>query len=56
VQAGMSVFAVADQDLLAPGLARLADDLDSGRWELEHADLLDADELDLGYRLVIAAA
>ncbi len=56
VQAGMSLFAIADQGQLAPGLARLADDLDSGRWELQHADLLDADELDLGYRLVIATA
>ena len=56
VQAGMSVFARTDQALLLPGLTRLAADLDSGRWQDEHAELLDLDELDLGYRLVTAAA
>jgi SAM-dependent methyltransferase len=55
VQAGMSLFAKTDQALLRPGLARLAADLASGRWHDEHADLLDLDELDLGYRLVTAA-
>lgn len=56
VQAGMSLFAKTDQDLLRPGLARLAADLASGRWHDEHAELLDREELDLGYRLVTAAA
>ena len=56
VQAGMSLFAKADQALLRPGLARLAADLASGRWHDEHAELLDLDELDLGYRLVTAMA
>jgi SAM-dependent methyltransferase len=55
VQAGMSVFARTDQTLLRPGLARLAADLASGRWHDEHAELLELDELDLGYRLVTAA-
>lgn len=55
VQAGMSLFAKTDQALLRPGLTRLAADLDSGRWHDEHAELLDLDELDLGYRLVTAA-
>jgi len=54
VQAGMSLFAKTDQALLRPGLARLAADLASGRWHAEHAELLDLDELDVGYRLVIA--
>jgi SAM-dependent methyltransferase len=56
VQAGMSLFAKLDPALYADGLARLADDLSSGRWQREHADLLDAPELDLGYRLVISEA
>jgi SAM-dependent methyltransferase len=56
VQAGMSLFAKLDTALYADGLARLAADLDSGRWQRKHADLLDAEELDLGYRLVTAAA
>jgi hypothetical protein len=55
VQAGMSLFAKTDQALLWPGLVRLAADLASGRWHDEHAELLDLDELDLGYRLVTAA-
>lgn len=56
VQAGMSLFARTDSSLLEPGLARLAADLDSGRWRRDYGDLLDRDELDLGYRLVTAAA
>jgi SAM-dependent methyltransferase len=56
VQAGMSLFALADPRLLGPGLARLAADIDSGRWQRKYADLLDRAELDVGYRLVTAAA
>jgi SAM-dependent methyltransferase len=37
-----------------PGISRLADDLRSGRWHERYRELLDRDELDLGYRLVIA--
>ena len=39
---------------LERGLARLRDDLDSGRWHGRNAALLERDELDLGYRLVVA--
>jgi len=56
VQAGMSLFALTDPSLVGPGLARLAADLNSGRWQLQYADLLDRNELDVGYRLVTAAA
>lgn len=56
VQAGMSLFALTDPSMLGPGLARLAGDLASGRWQRTHADLLGRDELDVGYRLVTAAA
>lgn len=38
-----------------PGLARLRQDLADGTWHHRHARLLEADELDLGYRLVIAS-
>jgi hypothetical protein len=34
-------------------VARLESDLESGEWKRRHADLLDLDELDLGYRLVV---
>jgi hypothetical protein len=36
------------------GLARLADDLRSGRWEARHGALRECESLDLGYRLVVA--
>jgi SAM-dependent methyltransferase len=54
VRAGMSLFA-GDRDKLGhQGLARLADDLGSGRWAERHADLLQREELDPGYRLITA--
>ena len=37
----------------AEGLARLRADLESGAWARRHADLLERDELDLGYRLLV---
>ena len=39
---------------LAPGLERLQADLESGAWAERHADLLECEELDLGYRLLVA--
>ncbi len=53
VRAGISVLASRDADELAPGLAQLEDDLRTGAWEERHADLLERDELDLGYRLLV---
>ena len=35
-------------------MAKLAADLDSGEWERRNGELLELDELDLGYRLVVA--
>jgi SAM-dependent methyltransferase len=54
VRAGISVFAKRSEAELADGLARLRADLDSGAWARRHADLLELDELDLGYRLLVA--
>ena len=39
---------------MEPGITRLADDLASGRWHERYGDLLAREELDLGYRLVVA--
>ena len=51
VRGAMSTFAkLTDAE---PGLARLHRDLADGTWRRRHADLLDLEELDLGYRLVI---
>ncbi|MEW1550813.1 class I SAM-dependent methyltransferase [Streptomyces tsukubensis] len=54
VRAGISLLAQAGDEILQPGLARLSDDLDSGRWHRRHADLLDREALDAGYRLLVA--
>jgi len=35
-------------------VASLAADLDGGEWERRNGALLELDELDLGYRLVVA--
>jgi hypothetical protein len=42
-----------DEGCVERGLARLAADLESDTWERRHADLLELDELDCGYRLVV---
>ena len=54
VRAGMSVLAQTGEEILRPGLARLSDDLSSGLWHKRHADLLDRETLDAGYRLLVA--
>ena len=53
VRAGISTLAKRTDDELAEGLGRLRADLDSGAWARRHADLLERDELDLGYRLLV---
>ena len=54
VRAAISAFAKAEPSWLESGLARLRRDLADGTWERRHAHLLERDELDLGYRIVIA--
>ena len=54
VRAGISVLAKRAPEELAPGLARLDEDLRTGAWAERHADLLELEELDLGYRLLAA--
>jgi hypothetical protein len=49
VRSGISSFAQT-ADLGA--LRRLEDDLASGRWETRQGDLLERDELDMGYRII----
>jgi SAM-dependent methyltransferase len=53
VRAGISTLAKRSEKELAEGLARLRADLASGAWARRHADLLERDELDLGYRLLV---
>ena len=54
VRAGISLLAQSGEDVVGPGMARLAADIESGRWHERHADLLTRDSMDFGYRLVIA--
>jgi SAM-dependent methyltransferase len=54
VRAGISVLASRTPEELAPGLERLRADLESGAWAEQHAELLEREELDLGYRLLVA--
>jgi SAM-dependent methyltransferase len=54
VRAGISTMARREGEL-ADGIARLRADLESGEWARRHADLLDLEELDLGYRLLAAS-
>ena len=54
VRAGISTYAILPPSTLEDGLRRLSADIESGAWAERHRDLLDLDELDLGYRLVTA--
>lgn len=48
------MLAKTSEEALCEGLGRLAEDLRTGRWDDNHADLLELDSLDVGYCLVIA--
>ncbi|MEU2619413.1 methyltransferase domain-containing protein [Streptomyces sp. NPDC007157] len=54
VRAGISMLAQTGEDVLAPGLATLADDLATGRWHHRHADVVALDTIDVGYRLLVS--
>jgi hypothetical protein len=54
VRAGISVFGLLEESEVERAVACLAADLDSGAWQRRYAELLDLEELDLGYRLVVA--
>ncbi len=54
VQAGISSFAQLPAAARRTGDQRLRDDLASGAWDARHGHLRALDELDVGYRLVVA--
>jgi SAM-dependent methyltransferase len=54
VREGISSLAVLPDGLVERGLERLRADLESRAWHERHGELLGLDEIDLGYRLVIA--
>jgi ubiquinone/menaquinone biosynthesis C-methylase UbiE len=54
VRDGISVFSRLDPDEVQHGVAALAADLESGAWGERHRALLQLEELDLGFRVVVA--
>ena len=54
VRAGISGIARLPSDVVDRAMAKLADDLASGAWHRAHWDLLAQDEIDAGYRIVMA--
>jgi SAM-dependent methyltransferase len=55
VRAGISVFAQLGADEVDSGVEALRRDLASGAWHERHRDLLELDELHLGYYIAIGA-
>lgn len=54
VRPGISTFNALAGPVVDRALSRLEADLASGSWHARHASLLELDELDLGYRLIVA--
>jgi SAM-dependent methyltransferase len=54
VWGGMSALTMIDEESRRQGMRRLLEDLVSGEWERRFADLLELEELDLGYRVLVA--
>jgi SAM-dependent methyltransferase len=54
IRRNISNFALAGEDDLASGLARLRADLASGEWDRRYGHLRALPELDLGHRLMVA--
>jgi SAM-dependent methyltransferase len=54
IRSGISTYALLPPQQFAAGLDRLARDIQSGVWEERHHELLRAQELDVGYRLVVS--
>ncbi|MYS22887.1 Ubiquinone/menaquinone biosynthesis C-methylase UbiE [Streptomyces sp. DvalAA-14] len=54
IRQASSTFAQLPASLIEPAIERLRADLASGIWHRRHADLLDRDAVDYGYRLLVA--
>lgn len=53
VRASISGLALQDPGVVDSAMARLEVDLRSGAWRREHAELLDMEEIDLGYQVIV---
>ena len=56
VRAAVSSFHRLGDAVVLPAMARLAADLESGEWARRNADLLEREELDCAYRLVVRSS
>lgn len=56
IRAGISMFALLGPAVVDRGVAKLTDDLASGRWDERHGHLRSLPALDVGYRVVVATA
>jgi len=54
VRGSISALARLGETAVRPAIGRLAADLRSGAWERRYGHLLELDEIDLGYRLVVS--
>jgi SAM-dependent methyltransferase len=54
VRDAISVFRLLPAEEVSAAIERLRADLESGEWHRRNAAILDRDELDLGYRLIVA--
>jgi hypothetical protein len=54
VRHAISALALLDEDVVLAAMRRLRSDLESGRWHERYSELLALNEIDLGYRLVVA--
>jgi SAM-dependent methyltransferase len=54
VRQSCSALAQTDPAAVSRGIGRLREDLESGRWHADHAELLDLPEWDAGFRLIVA--
>ncbi|BAZ33527.1 type 11 methyltransferase (plasmid) [Cylindrospermum sp. NIES-4074] len=54
VRAGISSFALANQDLIEQGVQLLTTDLSSGEWTKKYGNIHNFTEIDIGYRFIRA--
>jgi hypothetical protein len=54
VRASITALARLEEAAVRPVVERLARDLRSGEWDRRYGDLRALEEIDLGYRLVVA--
>ena len=54
VRAGISAFALSNQDLIETGVKKLTEDLSNGEWDKKYGEILNLQEVDIGYRFLRA--